>query len=70
MLSNHVLFLIHQNIYSKHLIFSTIENEKDNRISFLDLKVIPEQGIFKTPTYHETTLSGIFTLFDCFLPSN
>ena len=36
MLSNHVLS-IHQNIYNEHLFF-TIENEQDNRMSFLDLK--------------------------------
>ena len=32
--------------------FFTIENEKDNRMSFLDLKIIPKQ---ETSAYHETT---------------
>ena len=41
MLSNHVLS-IHQNIYNEHLFF-TIENEQDNRMSFLDLKIIPKK---------------------------
>ena len=58
MLSNHMLVLIHQNIHNEHLIFFTTENEKDNRKSFLDLKIIPEQGTF---TFAEQLL---------FLPSN
>ena len=44
-----------------------IEIEKDNRISFLDLKMIPDQGIFTTSAYHKTTN---FTHFDSFFPSN
>ena len=47
----------------------TIENEKDNRMSFLYVKIIPEQGKFTTSDYRKPTCDGIYTYFDSFLPS-
>ena len=48
----------------------TIENEKDNRMSFLDVNIIREQGEFTTSVYRKPTFSGIYTNFDSFLPSS
>ena len=38
----------------------TVETERNNKIPFLDVNIIPEQGKFIT--------SGIHTRFDSFLP--
>ena len=56
---------------SRHLIISfTIENKKDNRMSFLDVKIICEKDNFPTSVYRKPTFSGIYTHFDSFLPSS
>ena len=56
---------------SRHLNISlTIENEKDNRISFLDVNIIREKDKFTTSVYRKPTFSGIYTHFDSFLPSS
>ena len=47
----------------------TIENEKQNRLSFLDVQVIPEDKIFTNSVYRKPTFSGVYTHFDRFLPS-
>ena len=46
----------------------TIETEQNNKISFLDVNVIREQGKFVTSVYRKITFSGVYTLFDSFLP--
>ena len=46
----------------------TIENEKDNRMSFLDFNVIREKDKFTTSVYRKPPFSGICTHFDGFLP--
>ena len=43
--------------------------KKDNRMSFLDVSIICEQGKFTTSTYHKPTFSGIYARFDYSLPS-
>ena len=48
----------------------TIENEKDNRMSFLDVNIIREKDKFTTSVYRKPTFSGIYTHFDSFLPSS
>ena len=58
------------NLNSRHGNRSfTIENEKDNRVFFLDVNIIREQGKFTTSVYYKQTFSGIFTYFYSFLPS-
>ena len=47
----------------------TIESEKQNRLSFLDVQVIPEDKIFTNSVYRKPTFSGVYTHFDRFLPS-
>ena len=47
----------------------TIESEKQDRLSFLDVQVIPEDKIFTNSVYHKPTFSGVYTNFDRFLPS-
>ena len=46
----------------------TIETEQNNKISFLDVNVISEQGKFITSVYQKPTFSGVYTHFDSFLP--
>ena len=46
-----------------------IENEKDNRMSFLDVNIIRELGKFTTSVYRKPTFSGIYTHFDSLLLS-
>ena len=47
----------------------TIESEKQNRISFLDVKIIREDKAFTISAYHNTTFSGGYTHFENFLSS-
>ena len=44
----------------------TIETEQKNKISFLDVNVIREQGEFITSVYRKPTSSGVYTHFDRF----
>ena len=55
----------------RHLNISlTMENEKGNRMSFLDVNIIREKDKFTTSVYRKPTFSGIYTHFDSFLPSS
>ena len=47
----------------------TIESERQNRISFLDVWIIREDKTFTTSVYQKTFFSGIYTYVDSFLPS-
>ena len=47
----------------------TIEREKQNRMSFLDIAIIREDKTFTTSVYRKPTLSGVYANFDSFLPS-
>ena len=56
---------------SRHLNISlTTENEKDNRMSFLDVNIIGEKDKVTTSVYRKPTFSRIYTHFDSFLPSS
>ena len=46
----------------------TIETEQNNKISFLNVNVIREQGKFITSVYQKPTFSGVYTHFDSLLP--
>ena len=61
----------HSYSNSRHLNVSfTIENEQDNRMSFLDVNVIHEKEKFTTSVYHKPTFRGSYNHFDSFLPSS
>ena len=47
----------------------SMETEKENKLSFLDVKVISEQGKFTTTIYRKPTFSGVYSNFESFLPS-
>ena len=47
----------------------TIESEKQNRKSFLDVQTILEDKTFVTSFYRKPTFSGVYTHFDIFLQS-
>ena len=56
---------------SRHLNISlTIENEKGNRMSFLDVNIIREKEKFTTSVYRKPRFSGVYACFDSFLPSS
>ena len=46
----------------------TTETEQNNKISFLDVKVIREPGNFITSVYRKPIFSGVCTNFDSFIP--
>ena len=46
----------------------TIEREKQNRMSFLDIAIIREDKTFTTSVYCKPIFSGVYTHFDSFLP--
>ena len=55
---------------SCHLNMSfSMETEKENKLSFLDVEVIREQGKFTTTIYRKPTFSGVYSNFESFLPS-
>ena len=57
----------HSYLSSRHLNISfTTENEKDNRMSFLDVNKIRVKDKFTTSVYGKPTFSGIYTNFDIF----
>ena len=61
----------HSYLNSCHLNISfTTKNEKDNRMSFLDVNIIHEKGKFTTSVDRKPTFSGIYTHLDNFLPSS
>ena len=45
-----------------------LSEEKDNRMSFLDVNIIRKKDKFTTSVYRKPTFSGIYTHFDSFLP--
>ena len=47
----------------------TIENQRQNRMSFLDVQIICEYKTFTTSAYCKPTFSGVYIHFDSFLPS-
>ena len=47
----------------------SMETEKENQLSFLDVEVIREQGKFTTTIYRKPTSSGVYSNFESFLPS-
>ena len=47
----------------------TIEREKQNIMSFLDIAIAREDKTFTTSVYHKPTFSGVYKHFDSFLPS-
>ena len=54
---------------SRHANMSfTIEREKQNRMSFLDIAIIREDKTFTTSVYCKPIFSGVYTHFDSFLP--
>ena len=44
----------------------TIEREKQNRMSLLDIAIIREDKTYTTSVYRNPTFSGVYTHFDSF----
>ena len=47
----------------------TVENEKQNRMPFLDTQIVREDKTFTISVYRNPTFSGVYTHFNSFLPS-
>ena len=47
----------------------SMETEKENKLSFLDVEVIREQGKFTTAISRKPTFSGVYSNFERFLHS-
>ena len=47
----------------------SMETEKKNKLSFLDVEIIREQDKFTTTIYRKPTFSGVYSSFERFLPS-
>ena len=47
----------------------TLENEKQKRMSLIDVQIIREDKTLTTYVYHKSAFSGVYTHFDSFLPS-
>ena len=45
-----------------------MEKERQNKISFLDVEVVREQGKFTTTISRKPSLSGVYSNFESFLP--
>ena len=45
------------------------EQEKNGKLSFLDVEVSREKGKFVTTVYRKPTFSGVYTHFESFLPT-
>ena len=56
------------NFCHSNMSFS-METEKENKLSFLDVEVIREQGKFTTTVYRKPTFSDVYSNFGSFLPS-
>ena len=41
-----------------------METEKENKLSFLDVEIILEQGKFTTAFYRKPTFSGVYSNFE------
>ena len=46
-----------------------METEKENKLLFLDVEVMREQGKFATTIYRKLTFTGVYSNFKKFLPS-
>ena len=47
----------------------SLETEKENKLSFLDVEIICKQGKFTTTIYRKPTFSSVYSNFESFLPS-
>ena len=55
---------------TRHLNMSfSFEQEKNGKLSFLDVEVSREKGKFVTTVYRKPTFSGVYTHFETFLPT-
>ena len=60
-------FLNYMNSKHRNIKF-TFEQEENDSISFLDIKVFRDNGKFQTSVYRKPTFSGVLTNFESFFP--
>ena len=56
------------NTCHQNMSFS-FEQEKNGKLSFLDVEVSRQEGHFVTTVYRKPTFSGVYTHFESFLPT-
>ena len=56
------------NTCHQNMSFS-LEQEKEGKLSFLDVQVSHQEGHFVTTVYRKPTFSGVYTHFESFLPT-
>ena len=65
-----VLFKLNDHLkYFQELLSFSMEKERQNKFSFLDIEVICKQGKFSTTIYCKPTFSGVYGNFESFLTS-
>ena len=47
----------------------SMETERQNKFSFLDIEVTRKQGKFSTTIYRKPTFTGVYSNFESFSPS-
>ena len=47
----------------------SMETEKENKSSFLDVEIIRKQGELTATFYRKSTFRGVYSNFEIFLPS-
>ena len=47
----------------------SMKTERQNKIAFIDIEVIREQGKFSTTIHRKPTFSGVYSIFESFVPS-
>ena len=63
--------LFHQYMNSQHAnINFTVEEEKDDKLPFLDVHIKRENGSFTTSLYRKETFSGVYTNYNSHLSNN
>ena len=68
--SNDHLKYFQEFLNSCHINMSfSMQTERQNKFSFLDIEVIREQGKFSTTSYRKSTFSCVYCNFESFLPS-
>ena len=60
-------FLRYLNSKHRNMKF-TFEEEENDSLSFLDVKITRENGKFSTSVFRKKTFSGVYSNFDSFLP--
>ena len=57
-----------ENLLNDQRKFEKVTLKNENKLFFLDVEIIREQGKFTTTVYRKPTFSGVYSNFESFLP--